>query len=84
MKFINLIFLVVTIIQLHYQVIIYFNIKEDGIVYSFGYNIQGQLGLSNNDSKNIPTEIKYLSDKNIIGVNCGYHHTIALSSNYLF
>ncbi len=74
----------VDIIQLHYQVIIYFNIKEYGIVYSFGSNSYGELGLSNNGSKNIPTEIKYLSDKNIIGVYCGYSHTIAFSSNYLF
>ncbi len=53
-------YIVVTLIQLHFQVIIYFNIKEDGIVYSFGDNYLGQLGLSNNDSKNIPTEIKLL------------------------
>ncbi len=54
------------------------------MVYSFGYNSYGQLGLGNYTSYNTPQEIKYLSDKYIIDVDCGWNFTIALSSMFNF
>ena len=66
------------IIQYQNLVKLYF-IKEDKY-YGFGDNGNGQLGLENFDSQNIPQEIKFLSDKNIIDIQCGKDFTIALSS----
>ena len=54
-------------------------IKEDKY-YGFGNNRFGQLGLEIFEDQNIPQEIKFLSNKNIIDIQCGYLFTIALSS----
>ena len=66
------------IIQYQNLVKLYF-IKEDKY-YGFGNNQFGQLGLENFDDQNIPQEIKFLSNKNIIDIQCGDDFTIALSS----
>ena len=56
-------------------------LTKNNEVYSFGNNSYGQLGQSNNNNLNIPTLIKYFTDKKIINICCGFEHTVALAGN---
>ncbi|EFN66274.1 X-linked retinitis pigmentosa GTPase regulator-like protein [Camponotus floridanus] len=52
-------------------------LSVDGIVYAFGSNVLGQLGIGGNAKSSIPTKIS-LPD-GIILINTGYFHNLALS-----
>src|SRR5205085_1974865 len=55
-------------------------LHETGIVFSFGNNINGQLGLGNNDLIQLrPKAIPNLN--NIIQVATGWNHSLVLSSD---
>jgi len=49
------------------------------VIYSWGLNSNGELGLNNYDSKLTPTIITDINDKNIFDLSCGPSYTIALS-----
>eukprot|EP01124_Arcella_intermedia_P021516 TRINITY_DN3014_c3_g1_i1.p1 TRINITY_DN3014_c3_g1~~TRINITY_DN3014_c3_g1_i1.p1 ORF type:complete len:415 (+),score=42.74 TRINITY_DN3014_c3_g1_i1:84-1328(+) len=49
----------------------------DGMVYSWGYNPFGELGIGNTLSYNTPQKVVGIS--NIIQVSCGCYHALALS-----
>ena len=48
------------------------NISEDGRVFLWGSNSEGQLGMED-DVYHTPTELDF--DENIIYLACGYYHT---------
>jgi alpha-tubulin suppressor-like RCC1 family protein len=52
-------------------------VGEDGIVFSFGGNHTGGLGISNNDTKLVPTRVAGLppSSGPVRQVTAGFHHT---------
>ena len=52
---------------------------EDGRVYSWGNGKMGALGHNNNDCQSQPIKVEGLS--NIVRVDCGTDHTLALDSN---
>lgn len=54
-------------------------LKSNGTLWSFGGNLNGQLGLGNNDRKLVPTQVG--TDNNWIMVSAGLDHTLALKSN---
>ncbi len=54
-------------------------ILKDGLVYGFGNNFNGQLGLGNTVNSNIPVLIPSL--RNIISVSCGLSHSLVLTSD---
>jgi alpha-tubulin suppressor-like RCC1 family protein len=54
--------------------------SEDGSVWSFGNNVNGQLGIGH---KNATLEPQKLNLEPIQSISVGYHHSIALSSNKL-
>jgi alpha-tubulin suppressor-like RCC1 family protein len=54
-------------------------LSDDGRVYAAGWNQQGQLGLGDNDDRNVFTEVLSLSDKNVIAINAGFDHSLVLS-----
>ena len=55
-------------------------LTEDGILYSFGYNEEGQLGLGNNEENyNSPQLISSLKDVEFI--ECGGNHTFCKTLN---
>lgn len=56
-------------------------LSSDAKVYSWGKNNYGQLGLSDTNDRNSPTEIKFLRDKNINHIASSECHVLALSSN---
>jgi alpha-tubulin suppressor-like RCC1 family protein len=59
-----------------YHSIIY---KENGDLFVFGYNSDGQLGLGDNQERNTPTLL--LNDKDIEDIVCGSYHTIYYKKN---
>lgn len=52
---------------------------ENGEVYGWGYNGNGQLGLGNNVNQPVPCRIHALQSIVISQIVCGYAHTLALS-----
>ena len=52
---------------------------ENGLVYSFGGNSHGQLGLGNNTNYNSPQKIESLQD--IDFVECGAKHVFSKNTN---
>jgi hypothetical protein len=57
----------------------------NGQVYTCGSGLHGKLGHGNIDNKTIPALVQALEGKYITQVQCGTHHTVALtSSGYVF
>ena len=56
-------------------------VNTDRIVYTFGDNEYGKLGLGDNTDRNTPTEITDLNATNIIAVSCGRYHTAIVKSD---
>ena len=55
---------------------------ENGIIYSWGYNEYGQLGLNKITEKElIPSQISI--SESFQSISCGAYHTIAISSIFL-
>uniref|UniRef100_A0A7N8X9I1 Regulator of chromosome condensation (RCC1) and BTB (POZ) domain containing protein 2 n=1 Tax=Mastacembelus armatus TaxID=205130 RepID=A0A7N8X9I1_9TELE len=54
-------------------------VLDNGEVYGWGYNCNGQLGLGNNGNQQTPCRIAALQGVNIVQVSCGYAHTLALT-----
>jgi alpha-tubulin suppressor-like RCC1 family protein len=56
-------------------------LSKDGKVYAAGSNYHGQLGLGGDDWRDTFTEVKSLSDKNIVAIAAGAKHSLALTEN---
>ncbi|MFH1282651.1 MAG: T9SS type A sorting domain-containing protein [bacterium] len=52
---------------------------EDGSVWAWGHNVNGELGNGTKTNSNIPVQVIGLEDKTIIGVAVGYDHTLVLT-----
>lgn len=50
-------------------------------VFSMGYGMYGRLGHGDEKDRSKPHYIKELEKKNIINVECGLYHSLAISSN---
>lgn len=44
-------------------------------VYSFGLNVQGQLGIGTEENESSPKVVEGLKGKLITQVSCGFHHS---------
>lgn len=53
---------------------------DDGEVYSFGHGICGQLGHGDREHKLSPALIRALEGKHITQIQCGFTHSMALTS----
>ena len=56
-------------------------VTNDGSVYAWGNNDNGQLGIDGNSSVNLPTKISALAEKRIIAVSAGKQFSLALTEN---
>lgn len=54
-------------------------LKQNGTVWSYGLNTQGQLGTGDNENKSKPVQIKGL--QNIKAISVGMAHTLALTKD---
>ena len=54
---------------------------ENRNIYSWGWNNSGQLGIGDNENRNIPTIISGFKS---ISIFAGYLHSIALDGNFYF
>uniref|UniRef100_A0A8C6URZ7 Regulator of chromosome condensation (RCC1) and BTB (POZ) domain containing protein 2 n=2 Tax=Neogobius melanostomus TaxID=47308 RepID=A0A8C6URZ7_9GOBI len=58
-------------------------VLDNGEIYGWGYNCNGQLGLGNNGNQQTPCRIAALQGVGIVQVACGYAHTLALTDEGL-
>jgi alpha-tubulin suppressor-like RCC1 family protein len=57
-------------------------LTQDGELFGWGYNRIGQVGNGQNKTNEwSPVEIKHHSNIKFVMISCGYHHSLALSSN---
>ncbi|XP_054159748.1 X-linked retinitis pigmentosa GTPase regulator-like [Oppia nitens] len=56
-------------------------LTNNNTIYCFGQNNMGQLGLNHLNKVEYFIENMWLKDKDIIDIQCGFHHSLALSSN---
>ena len=54
-------------------------LKDDGTVWTWGYNSNGQLGDGTEKNKNAPVRAGELG--NIVDMNAGLYHTVALEDD---
>ena len=54
-------------------------ITVEEIVYTFGRNDYGQLGLGHQNNSRTPSQVTLLDDQSIIDITCGCYHSVALS-----
>ncbi|MEK7310091.1 MAG: fibronectin type III domain-containing protein [Planctomycetota bacterium] len=54
-------------------------IKDNGTLWSWGDNYNGQLGLGDNNNRNLPTQVGY--DTNWQSIAAGYDYTMAVKSD---
>ncbi|XP_060743908.1 RCC1 and BTB domain-containing protein 2 isoform X1 [Tachysurus vachellii] len=54
-------------------------VLDNGEIYGWGYNCNGQLGLGNNGNQQTPCRIAALQGITVVQVACGYAHTLALT-----
>jgi regulator of chromosome condensation len=54
---------------------------KDSKIYAFGLNNHGQLGIGNKETSSFPTQIKKFEGINVIDINGGEHHSIALTDD---
>jgi hypothetical protein len=71
------------IIKENYQIISFCSgyahnliLKSNGQVYSFGRNLEGQLGLGDNTDRNTPTFVA----SGVVKISCGEYHSMILQS----
>ena len=55
-------------------------ITSDGVLYTWGRGINGQLGHSSIHNEDIPKEVKFAPGIQLTHVSCGENHTLAVSS----
>ena len=54
-------------------------------MYTFGYGGNGQLGHGDKENKTSPALVHALEGRHVTQVQCGWHHTMALTSSaYVF
>ncbi|XP_043388880.1 RCC1 and BTB domain-containing protein 1 isoform X4 [Caretta caretta] len=56
---------------------------DNGEVYGWGYNGNGQLGLGNNGNQLTPCRVAALHGVCVLQITCGYAHTLALTDEGL-
>ena len=58
-------------------------LSDTGLVYSYGKNTKGQLGLEDNKERNTPTinELLIKDGERIIDISCGFKHVLALGNS---
>ncbi|KAK7861893.1 hypothetical protein R5R35_010793 [Gryllus longicercus] len=56
-------------------------VTEEGKAFALGRNEKGQLGVGDQNRRDVPTVIEALESKNIVGAGCGRNHTLILSDD---
>ncbi len=54
-------------------------VRDDGTVWSWGYNLAGQLGNGANSDSNVPVQVSNITD--VVAVTCGMSHALALKAD---
>uniref|UniRef100_A0A672L696 HECT domain-containing protein n=1 Tax=Sinocyclocheilus grahami TaxID=75366 RepID=A0A672L696_SINGR len=56
-----------------------FGLSLSGVVFGWGKNSAGQLGLGDTTDRHVPTVVNSLNQKKIVSISCGGEHTATLS-----
>ena len=67
--------------QFHVVIIIQFVLTKNENIYVWGNNNYGQLGIGDNNNRNIPTLLNLPNNEKPLSISCGYNHTICLTKN---
>jgi RCC1 and BTB domain-containing protein len=56
--------------------------SDNGKVFVWGWNGDGQLGTNNTQNEMIPVELNALNQHHITNIACGYDHSLALTGQF--
>ena len=56
-------------------------ISDSGVIYGWGLNERGQLGLNDKINRNSPQKLEFFKGKHVINIVSGYHHSIFICEN---
>ena len=65
--------------QFHVVIIIQFVLTKNENIYVWGYNNYGQLGIGDNNNRNIPTLLNLPNNEKPLSISCGDNHTICIN-----
>ena len=58
-----------------------FAISNSGVIYGWGKNELGELGLNDKKNRNSPQELEYFKGKHVINIVSGYYHSFFICEN---
>merc|ERR1711935_1299574 len=56
-------------------------VTADGSLFSWGGNVNGQLGVGDTETRHVPTLVTGLQGKQVVHVAAGQHHTICTTTD---
>ncbi|KAL0343235.1 UNVERIFIED_CONTAM: Ultraviolet-B receptor UVR8 [Sesamum angustifolium] len=54
-------------------------VTADGVLYGWGWNKFGQVGVGNNVDHCSPAQVKFPLDQKVVNISCGWRHTLAVT-----
>ncbi|KAL6498089.1 Ultraviolet-B receptor uvr8 [Orobanche gracilis] len=54
-------------------------VTSDGILYGWGWNKFGQVGVGDNIDHCSPVQVKFPHDQEVVTISCGWRHTLAVT-----
>ena len=58
----------------------FYNLIDDGALYTFGYSVHGQLGVHTTINQCLPQLVRDFSSHAISQIAAGWHHSLALTT----
>ncbi|RDX59031.1 Ultraviolet-B receptor UVR8, partial [Mucuna pruriens] len=54
-------------------------LTSSGLLYGWGWNKFGQVGVGDNVDRSSPVQVKFPHDQKVVQISCGWRHTIAVT-----
>ncbi|XP_061346881.1 ultraviolet-B receptor UVR8-like [Gastrolobium bilobum] len=56
-------------------------LTSSGLLFGWGWNKFGQIGVGDNFDRSSPEQVKFPHDQKVVQISCGWRHTIAVTEN---